>query len=634
MCPETAERLDYFDFEMTVDSVEREDYQVTVIRSPAGEAREKMPLPDRAILSARLLTLERALNGDGTGNPTTVTPEQSVQGFGQTLFEALFPGEVRTLYRASTQAANQKSAGLRLKLRIQPPELAALPWEFLYDEQQGEYLCLSRYRPLIRYIQLPRASQPLAVAPPLRILGLVASPLDLPQLDTAREIKRVEEALEKLQQRGLVNLTWLQGQTWRDLQKALRQGPWHVFHFTGHGIHDEGSGESSIALCTQEGEAHYFKARELGRLLADHPALRLVLLNSCEGAQSSNRSIFSSAAAVLAQRGIPAIVAMQYAISDTAAIEFARTFYESLADGMPVDAAVADARVAMSLDAPTRFEWVTPVLYTRCPDGVLFELQKRTTLQPISEAPWGERNYQLNVLLFILTMIVLTFWAYRHWYIYLAETVVIGGTLTIGAALSIVAYWLKWGFTDPSVSFYRRLMGRASSTKYLALCLVGVSLLHLVPPRQLTALRIVPSRGLFTSLPRASEQPQIKYYLRITAQGQSYVVDDFRRQAVYVGADDDDIKRLIKRDPDQAAFREELSHHLRERGIPPSLQDGILDAWLTAPKIVPTKRFKNNDKVLLEVGRDGEQLPFHTQELTVSWETQKTIFLEIKNDNQ
>jgi hypothetical protein len=29
-------------------------------------------------------------------------------------------------------------------VRIQSPELAALPWEFLYDTHQAEYVCLSR----------------------------------------------------------------------------------------------------------------------------------------------------------------------------------------------------------------------------------------------------------------------------------------------------------------------------------------------------------------------------------------------------------------------------------------------------------------------------------------------------------
>ena len=40
------------------------------------------------------------------------------------------------------------------------------------------------------------------------------------------------------------------------------------------------------------------------------------------------------------REGIPAVVAMQYEITDTAALAFAAGFYEALARGKPVDQAV------------------------------------------------------------------------------------------------------------------------------------------------------------------------------------------------------------------------------------------------------------------------------------------------------
>ena len=65
---------------------------------------------------------------------------------------------------------------------------------------------------------------------------------------------------------------------------------------------------------------------------------------------------------------MPAVVAMQYEITDGAAIEFSRDFYEALADSLPVDAAVTEARAAVSMDS--MLEWGTPVLYMRSPDGL------------------------------------------------------------------------------------------------------------------------------------------------------------------------------------------------------------------------------------------------------------------------
>jgi formylglycine-generating enzyme required for sulfatase activity len=272
----------------------------------------------------------------------------------------------------SRREAAQQGQGLRLKLRIQSPELAALPWEFLYDPRQAEYVCLSRYTPVVRYLELPEPPQPLTVTPPLRILAMIASPQDLAPLDIEREKQRVARAVKDLRGQGLVDLTWLAGQTWRDLQREMRRGPWHVFHFVGHGGFDRNADEGFIALADDDGQTHRLSATLLARLLADQRSLRLVLLNACEGARGGERDIFSSSAAILVRRGIPAVLAMQYEITDRAAIEFARTFYEALADGMPVDAAVAEARKAISLAVANTVEWGTPVLYMRAPDGRIF----------------------------------------------------------------------------------------------------------------------------------------------------------------------------------------------------------------------------------------------------------------------
>ncbi len=65
---------------------------------------------------------------------------------------------------------------------------------------------------------------------------MIASPDDLSSLDVETEKERLEQAMKPLQQRGLASLTWLEGQTWRDLQRILRTGIWHVFHFIGRKV--------------------------------------------------------------------------------------------------------------------------------------------------------------------------------------------------------------------------------------------------------------------------------------------------------------------------------------------------------------------------------------------------------------
>ncbi len=373
--PEASE-FAYLDFELEIASGESREYPVKVLRSPAGEAHSVLHFPyDELALDSRLKDLQIALLMTAEARRRLpALEEQPVQRFGQDLFEALLSGDVRSAYDISWRQAEAQGKGLRVKLRVQAPALASLPWEFLYDPREGEYLCLMRDRPVVRYIEAVQPVQPLQVTPPLRILGMVVSPVGLTSLDVRQEKQRLAEATQKLQAQGLMEVTWLAGQTWRDLQRAMRGGPWHIFHFVGHGGFDPVRDEGLIVVADDAGQPQYLTATDLSRLLADHRPLRLVLLNACEGARGGSQDIFSSTASILVRRGIPAVVAMQYPITDRAAVEFARSFYESLADGLPADAAVAEARKAMSIAVTDSVEWGTPVLFMRAPDGVLFDL--------------------------------------------------------------------------------------------------------------------------------------------------------------------------------------------------------------------------------------------------------------------
>jgi hypothetical protein len=396
--------VQYHDFELKVRSTGGQHYEIQV-RSSAGEKTSTVSFPfDETALLARLHAVHHALTSDDRRDlgmiPKGASDEPgkgTVEDFGKELFEMLIGGDIRALYVSSRQMAEAKGCGLRLQLRIEPPRLAALPWEFMYDSSEGDFVCLSRETPVVRYVELDRPRGPLSIEPPLRVLGMVASPTDWPPLDVEREQQRVEKATERLRQRGLLTLEWLGGQSFADLQQAMLRGPWNVFHFIGHGGFDAATDEGVIALADDDGSTFRLSATKLGRILADHNTLRLAILNSCDGARASDTNIFSSTASILMKRGLPAVVAMQYEITDVGAIEFAQVFYENIALGVPVDAAVTEARKAMSIKLGDSFEWGTPVLYMRAPDGMLFDIRSTsiptvTDLAPVSVAPEVKRR--------------------------------------------------------------------------------------------------------------------------------------------------------------------------------------------------------------------------------------------------
>ena len=61
--------------------------------------------------------------------PSDAKASDTVKDFGRELFEALLVSEVRSCYRTSRNTARDEGKGLRVRLRIDAPELAVLPWE-------------------------------------------------------------------------------------------------------------------------------------------------------------------------------------------------------------------------------------------------------------------------------------------------------------------------------------------------------------------------------------------------------------------------------------------------------------------------------------------------------------------------
>lgn len=165
------------DFELEIQGKGGRDYDVRVIRSPAGEAPPaKMVIPyDELALKVRQQALEIALLKSGaTRRAIGTEEEQTVRQFGGDRFDALIAGEVRSRFDVSQMEALREEKVLRVKLRfLDAPGLAELPWEYLYDSRKSEYLVLSTNTPLVRYIELPELIEPLTISPPLRILGLV-----------------------------------------------------------------------------------------------------------------------------------------------------------------------------------------------------------------------------------------------------------------------------------------------------------------------------------------------------------------------------------------------------------------------------------------------------------------------------
>jgi hypothetical protein len=302
----------------------------------------------------------------------------AAQEIGERLYGALFHGVVGALLWKESDAVGE---GLRITLELSDvPELMDLPWEYLYDPDRGHFLAFSLRTPIVRYLDVPSRQRPLEVAPPLRMLAMVSSPRDVVELNVEHEKELLNDALAELVSRKLVEIDWLENGTRQGLRQKLRRAadraPYHVFHYIGHGSFEESRGEGFLLFEDAHQRSDPIDGKYLGQMLYEHNSLRLAVLNACEGARAANplNEPFAGVAARLVRNEIPAVIAMQFEITDDAAALFSKSFYEAIARGEPVDSALVQSRQDLSDADPHGVEWGTPVLFMRVDDGRIFDV--------------------------------------------------------------------------------------------------------------------------------------------------------------------------------------------------------------------------------------------------------------------
>jgi hypothetical protein len=328
-----------------------------VVRSPGGNASGKLRLPTS---DTEYQQLERQLAALDTN-------EARLTRLGQILFKALFQGQVKEVY-AGSQGTLQDGQGLRIKLIIAADEreVAALPWELLNDPDRGPLALLDM--PIVRYIPQPIRVPTLKTELPLKVLLTGAQ--TPPPAEVERELRAVQETLSSLGNH--VQCVAEPHLTTALLRKRLREG-FHVWHFVGHGGFSAEDQTGLLRFEDETGDVDEISATQLGIML-NRSGVRLIMLDACESGRIAIDP-FRSLAPALIRAQVPAVLAMQFTVPEESTRAFATEFYRTLAEGFPIDACVTEGRKAVLDAAGLRNpDWGIPVVYTRAPDGKLFEL--------------------------------------------------------------------------------------------------------------------------------------------------------------------------------------------------------------------------------------------------------------------
>lgn len=307
---------------------------------------------------------------------------------GQKLYNALRKSrEGGEALNSVREAARAQGLAIRYILHFPSDavELAALPWELLWDERQA--VLLSRGGPEIdsceRYLDLDMAlSPPLPVGKKLHVLALAPhahSPQQLRDEERAARLK----SWRALEEQGLLSWDELSPVTAASLDERMRRGPVpDIVHYYGHGAYTNGQGallfdaphtsEPGKLVSAQHLDApHMVEEGELinmRRLAVMLGGIRLILLCACQSAMvpalGHEESLLTGIAPALSAVA-EVVVAMQLSTRGSAATQFSDVFYSELVRGRSVQAAVATARRSLYVTESDGMSWYVPTLYIR-----------------------------------------------------------------------------------------------------------------------------------------------------------------------------------------------------------------------------------------------------------------------------
>jgi tetratricopeptide (TPR) repeat protein len=298
---------------------------------------------------------------DAARNPEVV---EKLARYGQRLYGFLFDDGSDLAAFFKYNDAYSKQARLTLALHENAAALWRLPWEYLHDGD--DFLALHGRLLLSRTPYGLGQLEPPPAPLPLRLLVIISSPENAPDLDTEEEIGVIQEALDEAQREGRVEVHYLDDATLPAIGEALRRVNPHVVHYTGHGVYDEDAERSVLALEREDGRARKAGIDELRPLLQDAAALRLVVLSGCQTARTSDVDAFRGVATGMLKTGVPSVVAMQFSILDQSGIAFAQALYAALAEGAPPIEALRRTRLALwQFEEGPGYDWGIPALYLR-----------------------------------------------------------------------------------------------------------------------------------------------------------------------------------------------------------------------------------------------------------------------------
>lgn len=177
------------------------------------------------------------------------------------------------------------------------------------------------------------------------MLSLISSPLDLEEherLAIEKEQEILLQATNSPSGQGHLTIEFEDEAKLPVIEGSL-ESEYHILHYSGHGISPKEGG--GVLLENIEGKSRPTSISEFLRTIEKgKKSLRLILLSGCQTARTLNIRGFQDLARGLAYRNIPAVMAMQFSITDEAGLLFAQNLYPRIIEGQSLDATLSACR--------------------------------------------------------------------------------------------------------------------------------------------------------------------------------------------------------------------------------------------------------------------------------------------------
>src|SRR5262245_51062497 len=131
--------------------------------------------------------------------------ENQMYELGTILSDLLLPGSIRERFWESLSVVQSRDQGLRLRVTVQAPELALLPWEYLYlprvkgELDEHHFLALQRDVSIVRHEAIDAAEPFLEQEKEYRLVVAAASPGDQDQLEVEKDLDAISQMIARQQ---------------------------------------------------------------------------------------------------------------------------------------------------------------------------------------------------------------------------------------------------------------------------------------------------------------------------------------------------------------------------------------------------------------------------------------------------